>query len=175
MGMVAVARHGAKALALLAAGFAAGSVLAFVFISAGNYVGRSGSTGSEYWGYWDPASTWWFAWHHGGPLGALLLPVGYYRYLRRPRRRSLLHTGLVAAAVTLAGGVLGSLILAPLSAFSGSAAFLAYCKWVANGGRFRARPAEFVRHPTEVTSRAHSAGTPAGYDVHPWNDEPVQR
>ena len=119
---------GMMALALLI-GWIGGMLCGFPIVLFGDYLGRSGTTGTEYLGYWDPESAWFLARTYGSLIGALLLPAAYVYLLSSiPIARWLQLVG-PAAFGTIAGGCLGALVGPPLAVLFGCLGFWLSCQW----------------------------------------------
>jgi hypothetical protein len=114
-------------VALVVTGATGGLLLGFMILVAGAYMGRSGSTGLEYIGYWNPEFHWFIASRLGLTGGALLFPIGYYVYLKSsPLRQVLLYT----SCGTLAGGLVGTLVSPVASMLLAVVGFFLACRWV---------------------------------------------
>lgn len=87
-------------------GFLGGVVCGSVILSLCGLAGRSRTTGTEYLGYWNFGLALVGA-MYGGPLGAILGPLGYVAVVREIGFRS---ARLPAALGTVAGGFAGSLV-----------------------------------------------------------------
>jgi hypothetical protein len=104
-----------------------GTVLGFLILSFGGLIGRSGTTGTEYFGYWEPGTAWGWASFFGALPGALGMPLAYFVCLREIPYKQWPRAFGVGVAFTLGGGVLGALT-GPLSALVlGVLGFLVAC------------------------------------------------
>jgi hypothetical protein len=87
-------------------GFLGGVVCGAVILSLCGLAGRSGTTGADYVGYWSFGLALVGA-MYGGPIGAIVGPLGYLTFVREIGFRSAM---LPAAIGTVAGGFAGSLV-----------------------------------------------------------------
>lgn len=110
--------------AILSIAGVSGHVCGFLILLFSFVIGHSGTTGTEYLGYWDPKSAWDLSSWYGTPLGTLLGPIGYYSFLRRG---SLATAWLTTMIGTVTGGCVGSFGGPPLAALTGCAAFFITC------------------------------------------------
>ena len=100
-------------------GILGGGICASIILSFGALLGRSGTTGTEYVGYWEPALIG-LGLIYGGFFGAFIMPIAYLTHLHR--------TGFVRAIVpatigTIVGGCVGALALPPLALITGCIGF----------------------------------------------------
>jgi ABC-type Mn2+/Zn2+ transport system permease subunit len=87
-------------------------------------IGKSGTTGTEYVGYWAPQHALFAATIYGSPIGMLMCPIGYFLFLRHiPFFKAL----WVTALGTIVGGCIGALIGSPLAVLTGIAGFFCAC------------------------------------------------
>lgn len=77
----------------------------FIVISFGFYIGKSGSTGLEYIGFWNPKYALFLAITYATPLGLLFCPTGYFLFLQRI---SLFKAVWITTLSTLIGGCIGA-------------------------------------------------------------------
>ena len=117
------------AVALLL-GWIGGMLCAFPILLFGDYMGRSGSTGTEYFGYWDPEDAWFLARTYGSLIGALIVPAAYFYLLSSVSLTRWVELVAPAAAGTMAGGCLGALLGGPpLAVLFGCFGFWRACQW----------------------------------------------
>ena len=88
-------------------------------LSFGALIGRSGTTGEEYFGYWNIAFVW-LGVMYGGPLGAFVAAVAYATLVRTIGIRRAI---IPATLGTLAGGFVGSLLGPPVAVVNGVMGF----------------------------------------------------
>jgi hypothetical protein len=74
-------KHGGRIALSVPIGFLGGVVCGSMVLSLCGLAGRSGTTGTEYFGYWSFGIAFLGA-MHGGPLGAILGPLGYLAVVR---------------------------------------------------------------------------------------------
>ena len=86
-------------------GAAGGLVCGALILSFGCLIGRSGTTGHEQVGYWDPAVAF-IGIFYGGYIGGMLSPLAYAICVAKC---GALRSILPAAIGTLTGGILGSI------------------------------------------------------------------
>lgn len=108
-------------------GIVGGALCGAAILVFGGLIGRSGSTGAEYLGYWDIAEVW-LGFLYGGLFGAILGPIAYGVAVRKTGFRRAI---LPAFAGTLAGGMLGALASPPAAVFSGVGGFFIGILWAA--------------------------------------------
>ena len=113
---------------LLPAGYLGGVVLGFVILAFGGLAGRSGTTGTEFFGYWNPTSLLFFSGLYGSLIGTVVAPAGYFLFLQEMPPGSLRRAVLLSSAGTLLGGLSGALVSPPVAAVTGCIGFLAGCK-----------------------------------------------
>jgi hypothetical protein len=109
----------------IALGVVGGAVCGAAILSFGDLIGRSGSTGSEYVGYWSIDSVW-LGFLYGGLLGGLVTPVAYLTMVRNIGFRKAF---LPAATGTLLGGAVGAIGSPPTAALAGVAGFFLAISW----------------------------------------------
>jgi hypothetical protein len=114
-----------KFLLSIAVGAVGGAVCGAAILSFGDLIGRSGSTGSEYVGYWS-IDTVWLGFLYGGLLGALVTPVAYLTMVRKIGFRKAF---LPAASGTLLGGIVGAIGSPPTAVLTGVAGFFLAINW----------------------------------------------
>ncbi len=100
-------------------GLLGGIVCGAVILSLCGLAGRSGTTGTEYLGYWNVGLVLVGA-MHGGPLGAIVGPLGYVAVVHKTGFRSATFP---AAVGTVAAGLAGSLVIPALGVVTGIAGF----------------------------------------------------
>ena len=106
-------------------GIVGGALCGAAILVFGGLMGRSGSTGEEYIGYWNIAEIW-LGFLYGGFFGIIVGPIAYVATIRKIGfQRSLLPVFLG----TLAGGFLGALAAPPVAAVSGIGGFFAAAYW----------------------------------------------
>jgi len=109
-----------KFFASIFAGAVGGWAFGFVILSFGSFIGRSGNTGQEGFGYWNPIPIFGLAGFYGMPLGAIMFPIGYFIFLQKaPIHKAL----LLSSAGTLIGGLIGALFGPPIAALLGVVGF----------------------------------------------------
>jgi hypothetical protein len=97
-------------LGIVGGGLSGAAILVF-----GALVGRSGTTGTEYFGYWD-ISLFWLGLLYGGFFGA---PVGLVAYPLAVHKIGFQRSVFPAFVGTLAGGFAGALAAPPLAVVTG--------------------------------------------------------
>jgi len=105
-------------------GYFGGLLCGFIILLFGDYIGRSGTTGTEYFGYWNPRHTWFEAKVYGGPLGVFVCPIGYFVFLRHVNFLKALWVTLFG---TILGGCIGALSGAPTAVVTGCVGFFTAC------------------------------------------------
>lgn len=106
----------------------AGLVLGYLLVTFAFAIGRSGYTGAEYLGFSNPDVAWLLAKAGGVPLGAIVTPIIYFRYLRHA---VLDHKWFSLPLVTLLGGMAGAFAGGPPgAAMGGIGAFGACAIWI---------------------------------------------
>ena len=106
MHAVPISRHIARFFGALGTGAVAGWALGFLILTAGFLLGRSGSTGTEYVGYWAPFEALTLGLFFGVPLGATMAGAGYVLLLHSAEYRSAVRPTVIG---TLLGGLAGAL------------------------------------------------------------------
>jgi hypothetical protein len=101
-------------LGIVGGGLCGAAILVF-----GALAGRSGTTGTEYIGYWDIGLVW-LGLLYGGFIGA---PVGLIAYPMAVRKIGFQKALLPAFVGTLAGGFAGALAAPPLAVVTGIGGF----------------------------------------------------
>lgn len=113
-------------LAIAVLGACGGALAGWLFFVVFDFLGKSGTTGTEYFGYWNPQGSWFDATVYAAPLGGILLPLGYGIFLRRlPFPHSLFRPSLGV----LCGGLIGAAFGPWEALFWGIVGFFAGCKW----------------------------------------------
>jgi hypothetical protein len=106
-------------------GVVGGALCGAAILSFGDLIGRSGSTGSEYVGYWSTASVW-LGFLYGGLLGTLVTPIAYVTMVRKIGFRKAF---LPASSGTLLGGFVGAIVSPPGAVLAGVAGFFLAINW----------------------------------------------
>jgi len=129
--------HEEKGLSLRIAEFIGGLLLSVLLGAVGGglcggvilffnaFIGRSGTTGAEYFGYWNP---WAFliGLMYGVPIGGIVTPLAYPLLVRRIGFGKAV---LPATVGTLAGGFLGALVGPGYAVLSGIVGFVVALLW----------------------------------------------
>lgn len=103
-------------------GMFGGGVCGAIILVFGGLIGRSGSTGSEYVGYFEWAEVW-LGFLYGGLFGAVVTPIAYLFFVNKI---GLAKAWGAATVGTLIGGLLGALAGPPAAlAFGVSGFFIA--------------------------------------------------
>jgi hypothetical protein len=100
-------------------GIICGGTSGIAILSFGALIGRSGSTGTEYFGYWD-SSLLFLGFLYGGLLGSLAAPLAYVLLVRKIGLRKAFWPALVG---TLAGALAGAIASPPLAVLTGILGF----------------------------------------------------
>ena len=106
-------------------GVVVGGICGAAILSFGALIGKSGTTGTEYVGYWT-SSLIWLGLLYGGLFGLLVAPLGYLLLARRVGIRGAF---LPATAGTLIGGFLGAFAAPPLAVITGICGFVLGLLW----------------------------------------------
>ena len=106
-------------------GIVGGSLCGAAILVFGGLIGRSGSTGSEYWGYWDVATIW-LGLTYGGIFGAFVGPLSYPFLVRQIGFQRAILPALLG---TLVGGFAGAIVLPPVAVLTGIGGFFAALIW----------------------------------------------
>ena len=114
-------------LGIVGGGSCGAAILVF-----GALIGRSGTTGTEYFGYWDIALVW-LGLLYGGLFGAFVGPIAYMLVIRKIGFQRALWPAL---AGTLAGGFAGAIGGPPLAILIGISGFFV--------GLYRAKAKHFA-------------------------------
>jgi len=101
-------------LELAGGGFCGAAILVF-----GAFIGRSGTTGTEYFGYWDPAIVP-IGLFYGGLLGAIVGPLAYPFLVRKIGFQKAI---LPAFLGTIIGGFVGAVAGPPFAVLTGICGF----------------------------------------------------
>jgi hypothetical protein len=100
-------------------GIVGGAVCGASILSFGALIGRSGSTGTEYVGYWVIELVW-LGFFYGGFLGALVTPIAYVTLVRKIGFRKAFMPATIG---TLLGGFVGAIVGPPFAVLTGVAGF----------------------------------------------------
>src|SRR5216683_1780985 len=106
-------------------GLAGGGICGAAILVFGAFIGRSGTTGTEYFGYWDPAVVP-IGLVYGGLLGAIAGPLAYPFLVRKIGFQKAI---LPAFAGTLVGGFAGAVAGPPFAVISGVCGFFLALLW----------------------------------------------
>lgn len=112
-------------------GILGGWSCAFLILTFGNIIGRSGNSDSNYVGYWDPGATAGLAAIYGIPLGIVLFDLSYAKFLQSVSVKDAVRASFFG---TLGGGLLGALGSPILAALIGSMGFVLASAYVAEHG-----------------------------------------
>lgn len=105
-------------------GLCGGLIAGFIILSFGFYIGKSGSTGNEYIGFWDPEYALWLASWIGAPIGGISFLVAYYAMLRGISWGRIL---IATLSGTVLGGGIGAFNNLWVAAMLGVAGFWTAC------------------------------------------------
>jgi len=114
-------------LGIVGGGACGAAILAF-----GALIGRSGTTGTEHFGYWNIALVG-LGLLYGGLLGAFVGPISYALVVYKIGFQRVLRPAFVG---TLAGGFAGAIAGPPLAVVTGILGFFVGVFWA----RFKTRP-----------------------------------
>jgi hypothetical protein len=114
-----VGKHAGGAVLSVVLGIVGGAICGAAILSFGAFIGRSGNTGEDYFGYWNIATVW-LGFLYGAPLGAMVAPVGYATLVRTSGIRRAI---IPATLGTLAGGFVGSILAPPIAVVTGVVGF----------------------------------------------------
>lgn len=114
-----VAKVATGELLSLLLGIVGGGLCGAAILVFGALIGRSGTTGTEYVGYWDIALVW-LGLLYGGFFGA---PVGLIAYPVAVRKIGFQKAVLPCFVGTLIGGCAGALAAPPLAVLTGIGGF----------------------------------------------------
>jgi len=103
-------------------GAVGGALCAFVILSFGALVGRSGTTGCEYIGYWDSAY-WGISCIYGGAFGFIGLPIAFLISMRDFSTCALIAESWKIAGTTILAGCIAAFAGPPFAALIAIAAF----------------------------------------------------
>ena len=98
-------------------------------LSFGALIGKSGTTGTDYVGYWD-VSLVWLGLLYGGFFGLVVAPLGYVLLARRVGIRRAFWP---ATTGTLIGGLLGAFGAEPLAVGTALGGFILGLLWANRG------------------------------------------
>jgi hypothetical protein len=107
-------------------GILGGGVCGVAILSFGALIGRSGSTGSEYVGYWEIGLVW-LGLLYGGVFGAF---AGFLAYPLVARKIGLKKALLPAFTGTIIGGFMGAVAAPPLAVLTGICGFFIALFWI---------------------------------------------
>jgi hypothetical protein len=113
-------RHLRGVVLSISLGFLGGIICGAVILSLCGLSGRSGTTGTEYVGYWNIGLVLVGA-MYGGPLGAVVGPLAYATLVRTTGFRAAVGPAMMG---TIIGGFAGSLVRPLLGIPAGVAGFL---------------------------------------------------
>lgn len=100
-------------------GLVGGAICGAVILSFGALLGRSGTTGTEYVGYWDVGLVW-VGFLYGGLFGMIVGPIGYATYVRKMGFQIAI---LPASIGTVVGGCIGAVAAPPVAVITGVLGF----------------------------------------------------
>lgn len=106
-------------------GIVAGAICGAAILAFGDFIGRSGTTGTEYLGFWDPAAIP-VGLFYGGLFGSIMGPLAYALVVREVGFRKAVLPALLG---TIAGGFLGAMAAPPLAVVTGIWGFFAAVFW----------------------------------------------
>jgi hypothetical protein len=109
-------------------GVVVGGVCGAAILSFGALIGKSGTTGTDYVGYWD-VSLVWLGLLYGGFFGLVVAPLGYVLARRVGIRRAFWP----ATTGTLIGGLLGAFGAEPLAVGTALGGFILGLLWANRG------------------------------------------
>jgi len=107
-------------LAIIGGGLCGAAILVF-----GGLIGRSGTTGTEYFGYWN-VDTIWLGLLYGGFFGAFVGPLAYPFLIRKIGFQKSILPGFIG---TIVGGFVGAVAGPPLALLTGICGFLLALFW----------------------------------------------
>jgi hypothetical protein len=107
-------------------GMAGGSICGAAILVFGAFIGRSGTTGTEYFGYWDPAIVP-IGLFYGGLLGAIVGPLAYPFLVRKIGFQKAI---LPAFLGTIVGGFVGAVAGPPFAVLTGICGFSLALLWM---------------------------------------------
>lgn len=99
-----------------------------IILTFGGYIGRSGSTGLEYVGYWNPGYASWVASWTGLPIGAIFFCIAYCVMLRNVNWLKIL---LITGCATVFSGCIGAFVSPILAVWTGCVGFYTSCLYLA--------------------------------------------
>ena len=120
-----IGREIGSAFLSLLFGMVGGGICGATILIFGALIGRSGTTGTEYFGYWNLAIVP-IGLFYGGLFGAI---VGLIAYPLLVRRIGFKKATLPAFLGTIAGGFLGAVVGPPLAVLSGITGFFLALLW----------------------------------------------
>jgi hypothetical protein len=122
----ATARNALRGMGVsLVLGVAGGAVCGAAILVFGALIGRSGTTGTEYVGHWEPALVQ-LGLLYGGLFGVFLGPIAYAIVVRKIGFRKALLPAFVG---TLVGGFAGAAAGPPLAVLTGISGFFIALFW----------------------------------------------
>jgi hypothetical protein len=125
-------KSSALVLVAMLLGLLGGAVCGAAILSFGALIGRSGSTGTQYVGYWGIELVW-LGFLYGGIVGALVTPIAYITLVKKIG----FQKAFVPATIgTLLGGFIGAIIGPPFAVLTGVGGFFCAIIWAVQ--KFRA-------------------------------------
>ncbi len=120
------ASHAFAGLVLsLLMGIVGGGICGTVILGFGGLIGRSGTTGTEYFGYWS-ADFIWLGVVYGGIFGAFVGPIAYPFLVRKI---GFPKSILPAFLGTIVGGFVGAVAAPPVAVLTGICGFFLALVW----------------------------------------------
>jgi hypothetical protein len=107
-------------LGIIGGGLCGAAILVF-----GGLIGRSGTTGTEYFGYWN-VDVIWLGLLYGGFFGAFVGPLAYPFLIRKIGFQKSILPGFIG---TIIGGFIGAVVAPPLAVLTGICGFLLALFW----------------------------------------------
>jgi hypothetical protein len=114
-------------------GIVGGALCGAAILSFGALIGRSGSTGTEYVGYWVIDLVW-LGFLYGGLLGAFVTPIAYVILVKKIGFQKAL---IPATIGTLLGGFVGAIVGPPFAVVTGVAGFFGAITWAVQKHRIQ--------------------------------------
>jgi hypothetical protein len=106
-------------------GIVGGGICGTGILSFGGLIGRSGTTGTEYWGYWGVDFIW-LGVVYGGIFGAFVGPIAYPSLVRKIGFQKPI---LPAFLGTICGGFVGAVAAPPVAVLTGICGFFLALIW----------------------------------------------